>query len=76
MIIPKRKLYNYLTDRVGNFEEISPYFEVLRAVSIDEGLFGVFAVEHDTVSATVPKLIYPWEILLGNLESPDSARAD
>src|SRR5438093_11498594 len=28
LVLPTRKLYAYLTDRVGNFEELTPYFPV------------------------------------------------
>jgi hypothetical protein len=53
LITPTRKMYAYLTDRVGNFEELSPYFPIWRSIPVDEGLLGVIAVEHDDVSLEV-----------------------
>jgi len=32
LVLPSRKLYPYLTDRIGNYEELEPYFDVWRAV--------------------------------------------
>jgi hypothetical protein len=55
LITPTRKMYAYLTDRTGNLEELSPYFDILQSTSIDEGVLGVIAVEHDSVSQEVPK---------------------
>jgi hypothetical protein len=55
LITPTRKMYNYLTDRVGNFEELSPYFPIWKSIPISEGLLAVIAVEHDEVSKKAPK---------------------
>jgi len=55
LIMPTRRMYTYLTDRVGNFEELSPYFDMWRAISVDDGLLAVMAVEHDDVSKHVPR---------------------
>lgn len=55
LVMPTRTMYAYLTDRVGNFEELLPYFDVWKSISIQEGLLGVMAVEHDDVSKSVPK---------------------
>lgn len=55
LITPTRKMYYYLTQRVGNFEELSPYFPIWRSAPITEGLLGVIAVEHDDVSKMVPR---------------------
>lgn len=43
LILPTRSLYHYLTDRVGNFEELSPYFVVWRSVKCQSGLLVVGA---------------------------------
>ncbi len=55
LIMPTRKMYTYLTDRVGSFEELSPYFDIWKSISVDEGLLAVMAVEHDEVSRDVPR---------------------
>jgi len=56
LVVPTRRLYVYLTDRVGNFEEIEPYFDLWRSVSCKDGLLAVIAVEHDGTSDKVPRI--------------------
>jgi Restriction endonuclease BamHI len=56
LILPTRALYNYLTDRVGNYREIEPYFPLWRSIKIDEGFFGVMAIEHDTTDKNSPRI--------------------
>lgn len=56
LIVPTRKMYRYLTDRVGNFQELEPYFPLWRALKVKEGLLGIIAVEHDAVSLDVPRI--------------------
>ena len=56
LVIPSRKLYPYLTDRIGNYEELEPYFDVWRAVRIVEGFLAIFVVEHDEIDNNVPKI--------------------
>jgi len=55
LILPPRAMYRYLTDRVGNFEEIEPYFPLWRSLHVGRGLLLVFEIEHDTVSRDVPR---------------------
>jgi len=49
-------MYRYLTDRVGNYPEIEPYFPLWRALRIEEGLLAVIAIEHDAVSKSVARI--------------------
>lgn len=56
LVLPSRKLYPYLTDRIGNYEELEPYFDVWRAVEIKEGFLAVFVVEHDGLDSSVPRI--------------------
>jgi len=56
LIVPTRQMYYYLTDRVGNFKELEPYFPLWRALKVEEGLLAVIAVEHDGVSRDVPRI--------------------
>lgn len=56
LIVPTREMYHYLTDRVGNFRELSPYFPLWSALNIHEGLLIVMAIEHDAVSKDVPRI--------------------
>ena len=56
LIVPTRVMYRYLTDRVGNFPELEPYFPLWRGLNIDEGLLAIIAIEHDGVSRSVPRI--------------------
>jgi Restriction endonuclease BamHI len=56
LVLPSRKLYPYLTDRIGNYEELEPYFDVWRAVNIQEGFLAIFVIEHDAVDSTVLRI--------------------
>jgi hypothetical protein len=53
LVVPTRELYEYLTDRVGNYRELAPYFDVWRSVVCDTGHLSVIAVEHDAESVDV-----------------------
>lgn len=57
LVLPNRKLYPYLTDRIGNYEELEPYFDVWRAVAIQEGFLAVFVIEHDAIDSSVPRIM-------------------
>lgn len=54
MILPSRKLYTYMTDRIGNFEEIQPYLPFWRAIQCQRGIFEIAVFEHDAESKDVP----------------------
>lgn len=56
LIVPSRKLYKYLTDRVGNIDEIEPYFDLWRSIPCAEGVLEVVVVEHDAESLSVPRI--------------------
>ena len=58
LILPTRNFSKYLTDRVGNYEELAPYFPVYQNLSIKEGIIGVIAIDYDgldTSSPLIPK---------------------
>lgn len=56
LVLPSRKLYPYLTDRIGNYEELEPYFDVWRSVRLEEGFLAIFVIEHDRVDSSVPMI--------------------
>lgn len=56
LVLPTRDMYRYLTDRVGNFREIEPYFPLWKHLRVEEGLLGVIAIEHDALSNSVPRI--------------------
>ena len=57
LVLPTRRLYSYLTDRIGNLEELEPYFDLWRSISCDDGILAVIAVEHDGISKKVPRIM-------------------
>ena len=56
LIVPSRKLYNYLTDRVGNISELEPYLDLWCSIPSKEGVLEVIVVEHDAESTNVPRI--------------------
>ena len=56
LILPTRELYRYLTDRVGNYPEIEPYFPLWSSLRVKNGYLGVVAVQHDAASLDVPRI--------------------
>jgi len=56
LILPSRNMYQYLTDRVGNFAEIEPYFNIWKNLKISKGLLAVIEIEHDALSKDVPPI--------------------
>ncbi|AOT72792.1 PDDEXK family nuclease [Geosporobacter ferrireducens] len=59
LVMPSREMYRYLTDRVGNFRELEPYFPVWKKANynIKEGCLIVIEIEHDDLSMDVPKIV-------------------
>lgn len=56
LVLPSREMYQYLTDRVGNYAEIEPYFPVWKNLQIKEGVLAVIEIEHDALSTDVPTI--------------------
>jgi hypothetical protein len=56
LILPTRVMYNYLTDRIGNYSEIEPYFPLWASLPCKEGYLGVLAIEHDGISHDIQKI--------------------
>jgi hypothetical protein len=54
LVLPTRTFYRYLTDRVGNFEELLPYFPVWRSLPITDGLLIVMGIEYDATDTNAP----------------------
>lgn len=54
LILPSRPLYHYLTDRVGNYAELEPYFPVWSNLSVADGFLAVIEIQHDAISFDVP----------------------
>jgi hypothetical protein len=56
LVLSSRSLAQYLTDRIGNYRELEPYFPLWRAVRADNAFLGVIEVEHDRTSMKVPRI--------------------
>ncbi len=56
LVVPSRKLYKYLTDRVGNIAELEPYLEFWSATPCKEGTLEIIVIEHDSESLDVPRI--------------------
>jgi hypothetical protein len=58
LIVPTKEMAMYLTDRIGNFPELCPYFPYWRKqkANIKEGLLEIIAIEQDATSLDVPRI--------------------
>lgn len=56
LVIPSRKLYPWLTDRIGNYSEIEPYLDLWRSIRCENGVFEIIVIEQDAESLTVPRI--------------------
>lgn len=56
LVLPMRSMQRYLTDRVGNFEELSPYFEFWSRYPIQNGVLRVYGTTHDALDPSVPHI--------------------
>ena len=57
LVVPSRAMYQYLTDRVGNFDELEPYFPLWEHLGDLHGAVEIIVIEHDRLDEGVPKLI-------------------
>jgi len=57
LIVPSREMYVYLTDRVGNMQELEPYLDLWKAVPcVHGGVLEIIEIEHDATSKDVPRI--------------------
>lgn len=56
LILPDRDLYKFLTQRIGNYRELAPYFPVYRNLRVNRGVLAVFAVTFDATSKTTLRI--------------------
>lgn len=56
LVLPSKDFYNYLTDRVGNFPELEPYFPVWIAhgAVLNNHFLAIIEIEHDELDANSP----------------------
>jgi Restriction endonuclease BamHI len=56
LIVPSRRLYVYLTDRIGNYKELQPYLKLWKSLPCKKGILEVVVIEHDAESWDVPRI--------------------
>lgn len=56
LVVPSRRLYKFLTDRIGNEPELEPYFDLWRSIPCQQGVFEVIVIEQDFESFDVPRI--------------------
>lgn len=56
LVLPSRSMYRWLTDRVGNYDEIRPYFPIWEGLNIADGVLAVVEIEHDDLSEHAPPI--------------------
>jgi len=56
LIVPSRKLYQYLTDRIGNWNELAPYIDLWNSIPIEQGALEIVVIEQDGESEDVPRI--------------------
>ncbi len=56
LVVPSRKLYVYLTDRIGNIQELEPYFRLWKSVPCKDGVLEIVVIEQDGESRDVPRI--------------------
>ncbi len=54
LILPIKNLAQYLTDRIGNYEEIEPYFPLYENIQVQSGIIGVISIDYDGISEKSP----------------------
>ncbi|CAN5498503.1 hypothetical protein BH11ARM2_BH11ARM2_30910 [soil metagenome] len=57
MIVADRSLYHFLTDRVGNYQKLTPYFPFWGSIRCEQGVLEIVAISHDFESPDVPLLV-------------------
>lgn len=53
LVVPSRRFYRFLTDRIGNIDELEPYLDFWGSAPVTDGAFSIFVVEHDDESDIV-----------------------
>lgn len=56
LVVPNMRLARYLTDRIGNIEELRPYFPLWKALNVTEGVLELVVIEQDGESSDVPRI--------------------
>jgi len=57
LVLPSRKMCQYLADCFGNYDEIESCFAFWQNLQVNEGVLAVIEIEHDAISMDVPPII-------------------
>ncbi len=56
LVIPSRRLYMYLTDRIGNYDELKPYVSLWKSLPCTNGVLEIVVIEQDGESRDVAQI--------------------
>jgi hypothetical protein len=56
LVVPTRRLAQYLTDRIGNLEELTGYFPLWSRYPCSRGVLEIVGIEQDAESLSVPRI--------------------
>ncbi|MFI5165761.1 MAG: hypothetical protein ACHQQS_04000 [Thermoanaerobaculales bacterium] len=56
LVVPSRAFYRFLTDRVGNWDELVPYLDLWKSVPCQQGILEIVVIEHDATSTDVSRI--------------------
>jgi Restriction endonuclease BamHI len=56
LVLAVRETARYLTERIGNFEELAPYFEFWQRYPVPNGALRIYGVGHDALDPSVPHI--------------------
>lgn len=56
LVVPNMNLARYLTDRIGNIEELRPYAPLYQNLAVENAVLELVVIEQDSDSKTVPKI--------------------
>jgi hypothetical protein len=56
LVVPSKRFAKYLTDRIGNIDELERYFGFWKSVPCKIGILEIAVIEHDAESLDVPRI--------------------
>lgn len=56
LVVPVRATSRYLTDRIGNYEELAPYFRFWARYPVTNGALRIYGVSHDGLDPSIPHI--------------------
>jgi len=56
LVVPTKEFSKFLTDRVGNFQELMPYLPLWQCIPCKQGILEIVVIKHDGTSLDVPRI--------------------